>query len=946
MQESSVIKTQVGFGVGTVLKRIFGLLLILTIGFGVQVGWAQQATPAAPSANQAGQVWSEPVNLSQSGAASQPHLVATTDGRMQAFWWDRFDGLVTSIYEPKEGDKGSWSTPQPAPIQSKDLKAIPNLLVDFGGRIHAFWTEADQSSGAGLAGAQPQTNLLKHSEMDFGSTTWSNPELLSDSALVYSVAPAKKGGVSVAYIRTLNSSDKPAGIYFTQKVAGIKDWSPRQAVYTSIYLRLLTLDEAYIRLAELPGQGNDASSLYLAWNEPRSQQVQFTSSTDGGKTWTAVGTFGDQENPARNMRLAVLADGKGILRIWETGQTGSCVLMQQSILVNSPSGKIDLSNTSTAWSTQSQILGGLTTCPKDDNFIAESGGMLWVWSEGSANLSISFWHPTAGAWSPPQTLNTNFQDPKTGESVALSDLYAKVVGQNLTVIGWDQDTGEIWSTSAQSNVLGLTYASASPWTPPVRLTADGQVAQETSLVEDSSGLAYMVWSGISQKNGAQGSTASLFYSQELAKGVFQAVEIFPAAEGDSLTAPALLLESQTQSHEERLHLVWQDQVDGKIWYSRVGINEASSASDWSPAIAISGIQNASRPQIGIDASGRLFVIFIVRLNESRGVYLVRSDDHGDHWSSPIVVFDGAKAGWQMVDHPTLAVSPDGSLHAAWVQSGFPGTGIALSIYYARSGDGGSTWSAPLTVAGKDFDLPRLVLSGDVLNLFFTQSGQGIFYRQVALNQQNEDGSGWGVTANVPGLRDVSNQFGITASAESLELVSLASNGSLVYSALIKPGQGSNNWLTPETIASPVQRSLNAAASSGEEAWLAAALQAQKGSLAVLWPVTSDLNKASAAGLYLIKRAVATEAASQSPTSLPPVIPATVPVIDATPTPAAATSITATPTPTELPVFNRAALPAQAAIPPFAVGGGIAALIVISILTGWAMRLSLRRRIEH
>ena len=48
-----------------------------------------------------------PVNLSQSGAASQPRIVVSPDGIVQAFWIDQFDGLMTAVNR-----NGSWSEPE------------------------------------------------------------------------------------------------------------------------------------------------------------------------------------------------------------------------------------------------------------------------------------------------------------------------------------------------------------------------------------------------------------------------------------------------------------------------------------------------------------------------------------------------------------------------------------------------------------------------------------------------------------------------------------------------------------------------------------------------------------------------------------------------------------------------------------------------------------------
>src|SRR5689334_15392954 len=57
-------------------------------------GSPNPADTAVPQGTQEAQndVWSPPVNLSQSGAASAPVIAAEADGTLHALWWDKFDG--------------------------------------------------------------------------------------------------------------------------------------------------------------------------------------------------------------------------------------------------------------------------------------------------------------------------------------------------------------------------------------------------------------------------------------------------------------------------------------------------------------------------------------------------------------------------------------------------------------------------------------------------------------------------------------------------------------------------------------------------------------------------------------------------------------------------------------------------------------------------------------
>jgi hypothetical protein len=54
---------------------------------------------ACPVAAQSDDVWGTPINVSRSGAATQPVLIAGSNGTARALWWDAFEGIVTARYD-------------------------------------------------------------------------------------------------------------------------------------------------------------------------------------------------------------------------------------------------------------------------------------------------------------------------------------------------------------------------------------------------------------------------------------------------------------------------------------------------------------------------------------------------------------------------------------------------------------------------------------------------------------------------------------------------------------------------------------------------------------------------------------------------------------------------------------------------------------------------------
>ena len=80
--------------------------------------------------------WSPPTNLSNSGFASGPLLVADSNGTLHTMWIDQFEGYKYS----KSTDGVSWSAPKSVRFPFVPDPAVqPLLLADQSGGVHAFW---------------------------------------------------------------------------------------------------------------------------------------------------------------------------------------------------------------------------------------------------------------------------------------------------------------------------------------------------------------------------------------------------------------------------------------------------------------------------------------------------------------------------------------------------------------------------------------------------------------------------------------------------------------------------------------------------------------------------------------------------------------------------------------------------------------------------------------
>ena len=383
------------------------------------------------------ETWSEPVNISRSGSASQPRIVAASDGRLQAFWIDQFDGLMMSIY-----DGTSWSTPVRMPLSTfvefsvpGAVTEVPYLVSDSLGRIHAFWYGfADPSTGE---------RPLYYNVAPFGQITWSTPFLVALSAPVFSLAISNTGGLYLAFLRTIHSTLASAGIYFVKTVGSGPAWTQPVAISTSIYYRAVPLEKARLDLIDAGGVGVD-EILYLAWDDPRVQQTYSSYSSNSGQSWSGPILFSETEARTANPSLVVLPQDQGILRMWQATNLATCTLQQQLIpksqgnitvqKLDAPSGEI------AKW-----ILNGINECPTEQDFLLTSDkqGMLWIWNQGTPRLDMAIWQPSRGDWKQQDSLGFNFLDTEVRRTVILEDLHATLSTDRLAVIGTNKDLGEV-----------------------------------------------------------------------------------------------------------------------------------------------------------------------------------------------------------------------------------------------------------------------------------------------------------------------------------------------------------------------------------------------------------------------------------------------------------------------------------------------------------------------
>lgn len=854
------------------------LPFLLLTWFSLSLGVRQSA------AQDEGDPWLPPVNVSQSGTATNSFMVQDDTGTVHLFWQDAFDGFVYATFAD-----GTWSqsrrvrlpftTPPFATPASPSFvaAATPHLVAGEDGNLHGFWIDAEgrlQYSRAAIEQlAEPEG--------------WTSPVTLAEQAAEVSAAADAAGRLHLSFLRTAGSDSAPAGIYYRQSTDGGSSWGDIGALYTSNYLRALESGQGGVQVAT---SGTD--DVYVVWDNPLLEQVFLSRSIDGGETWPDTAVIAQREpedaaNAAGPSQIRIHVHEGSVHLTWHAGEDDeSCRQYHQW----SSDGGIN-------WEEPQVIFENETACASTAQFLTGlEDDLLFLFSAVADGYYLQAWRD--GQWSEPelQSALATLTDTNTFRPVRLACLQSAVTPENeLLVAGCG--AGEIEDIWVQQRPLGELeswlplFPQLSPWQVDIPVE-EGDFHTRPLLLTDQNNNFHAVWVG---------SNPTLPASSQATHSIYYA-----AWEDGQWSRPASIFTTDTTHiaaaiDGRDLLLVWHDTRTGELLFSRAQLEVARFPADWAQPMAVT----APNPTIGspsllIRANGDLHVAYLVRLNEGRGGYLVRSADGGRTWGEPTAIFDAVTLSWPMVERLQVANSGDDTVHAVWAHGAqLAGSGGRV-LHYARSQDNGRSWSPPQEIAAGNVAWSQIVAlpDGTVFRFWLEQQTNlaSIWY------QQSYDA---GVTWERP---IVVTSINTTAASVDLTVSSAGQLHLLLATGAVESKTEVQNWLwegTRWTMQNSLFLPLNADLAAGN--WTVTMNDAAN--LGVLYPVLVDEDGAAPAAHinFALQQVGEGEAASvatpvvvqndpqATETPAPPTItPPATSADDAAPPPPA-DSVTATPT---------------------------------------------------
>jgi hypothetical protein len=639
------------------------------------------ANPASRAAGQSGGTeWTTPVNLSQSGAAGDVVAVEDSEGTIHVLWRDEIAGFVYTRSE----DEG-WAAPATVELpfvaelteqqESAGVIAalfVPQLRADTSGRIHAFWLNEE---GTLLHSRVPAATFSE-------SSTWREAEPVAEGILAVAIVVDDSGSLHLAYIQSQDTEESPAGIYYRRSDNGGNTWTAAAALDQSAYYRSLPPEQANIQVAITTVDG--VGRALVAWDIPAREILFVIQSGDNGDTWQEP-----REVDRRKAEDAETADGPSTIRvatagnevhlIWQAGHEG--VLCNQYHQWSPDGGD--------SWEAAQPILTDLLVCPDSSELLVGQNGQLLLLATVEGNIQggvyLVAWNGERWSELREQKPMSSFSNPETLRPVTFDCRQDLLVGEQLMVVGCSRgEVRDVWFMARPVAGLAHWFPEPSAWqVTPVLATAAGEILFSV-VIPDVDGRLHVLWS--------EADSGAINYVHWDGRRWSTSLPVLSSATG-MVDRPVATLTA-----DRRLLVMWNELESGQIYYSQADADRAVFAEHWTiPSRLPLPQDGATSVDMLIDARAVIYVAFAVPINEGRGIYLMRSNDLGETWSEPVAAFDAAANEWAMVDRPQLTVTDNEQLHLLWTRYSPPPKVQPQALVYARSTDGGQSWSEPQTV---------------------------------------------------------------------------------------------------------------------------------------------------------------------------------------------------------------------------------------------------------
>lgn len=282
------------------------------------------------------------------------------------------------------------------------------------------------------------------------------------------------------------------------------------------------------------------------------------------------------------------------------------------------------------------------------------------------------------------------------------------------------------------------------WSPPRNISNTPTSSNRPTMVADAAGNVHVIWAedmggesvlGIPDQLTIEANT--LVYTRWDGSEWSAPIDVIALPNDNVAEYPSLAIDSR-----QVLHLVWTGV--GTIYYSRAPAQDAGSPRAWLSPIPVGNSARTNwESDVAVDAQDIPHIIYATR-GEDAAVYYTRIAESGTAVETPVRLSAGLEQPNEAAfANTSITIDPLGRMHALW--STVRSEGFGQAAYYARSTDGGQTWSRAIRLAQREpgsdlLDLPSLGIAGDSeLHVIYAYPANVGRYERISL----DGGETWG-----------------------------------------------------------------------------------------------------------------------------------------------------------------------------------------------------------